>query len=100
VHGNVLFELFRMIPLHPQGEISNLGNPLPSYESLMLFDPENKWALMAGVKVELGMERTEVGQRLNRQATEELIAIKTAFEGSDINLRVTDRLLFDTRVKS
>lgn len=99
VHGHVLFELFRMIPLHPQGEISNLGNPLPSYESLTLFDTENQWALMASVKVDFGVERTELGQKLNRQATDELIGVKTAFEGSAISLKVTDRLSFDTRVK-
>lgn len=88
-----------MIPLHPQGEISNLGNPLPSYESLTLFDTENQWALMASVKVDFGVERTELGQKLNRQATDELIGVKTAFEGSAISLKVTDRLSFDTRVK-
>jgi mediator of RNA polymerase II transcription subunit 18 len=99
VHGNVLFELFRMIPLHPQGEISNLGNPLPSYNSLSLFDADNKYALMASIKVDLGMDRTETSQKLNKQATAELVAVKMAFEGSDINLKIVDRLSFDTRVK-
>lgn len=98
VHGNVLFELFRMIVLHPEGEISNLGNPLPPLDQLVLFDSENKWCLMASIKIDAGADRIS-SQKLSQEATEELLRVKTAFEGSDVNLKVTDRLFFDTRVK-
>lgn len=89
-----------MVVLHPEGETPNLGNPLPPLDDLVLFDSENKWCLMASIKIDAGVDRTESSQKLNQEATEELLRVKTAFDGSDINLKVTDRLFFDTRVKN
>lgn len=89
-----------MIVMHPDGEISSLGNPLPTLDDLVLVDPENKWCLMASIKIDVGSERTDSSQKLNKEATEELLRIKAAFDGSDINLKVTDRLFFDTRLRN
>ncbi len=93
VHGYILFELCRYLPLHPPGEISNLGNPLPAKESLMSFDLDDKWTLVASVVVENGTDQDQL-----QQAIDELLAVKTDFEGV-FDLQALDRHILDTRVK-
>ena len=66
---------------------------LPAFESLLPFDPENKWVLTASLEVSNGKD-----QELMKQGTEELLDIKSQFEGC-FDFEIMHRHLFDTRVK-
>ncbi|KAF4637330.1 hypothetical protein G7Y89_g744 [Cudoniella acicularis] len=54
INGNVVFELSRYLQLPEDIESKsppNTNNPLPSFNTLVSFDSENKWILMASVRV-------------------------------------------------
>lgn len=93
VHGHVLFELCRYLPLHPPGEPVNLGSPLPAKESLTSIDGDDKWTLVASAIIENATDPVQL-----QQATDELMAVKNDFEGV-FDLSVLDRHILDTRVK-
>jgi len=71
-----------------------VNHVMPPYEDLSLFDGDDKWILMAKVDAWNGSDPEQM-----KRATEELLAVKTDFEGL-FDLEVKDRLIFDTRVKS
>jgi len=96
VRGSVVFDLSRylQIPQDPENKsLATTGNQLPSYESLIPFDSENKWILMASVGVLNGND-----PELMQRGTEDLMAVKTEFEGC-FDFQALDRHIFDTRVR-
>ena len=66
---------------------------MPPYEKLALLDGDNKWVLIAKVDVWSGSDPDQM-----KKGMEELLAVKTDFEGL-FDLEVKDRLTFDTRVR-
>jgi mediator of RNA polymerase II transcription subunit 18, fungi type len=73
--------------------VGAISSRLPAYESLVPFDSENKWILMANVGVLNGNDPDQM-----QRGTEELVTIKTEFEGC-FDFQALDRHIFDTRVK-
>jgi mediator of RNA polymerase II transcription subunit 18 len=67
---------------------------LPSYDSLLPFDSENKWVLTARVGV-LNANDQEYVQK----GIDELLAFKEAFEGY-FDFPVLERRMLDTRVRT
>jgi mediator of RNA polymerase II transcription subunit 18 len=59
----------------------------------MSFDLDDKWTLVASVVVENGADQDQL-----QQAIDELLAVKTDFEGV-FDLQALDRHILDTRVK-
>lgn len=97
VHSNVILTLSRYLtlpslsPSTPDEKIYNRS--LPSYESLTPFDPENKWICTAKVRLSNGTDQEQMAMGLG-----ELMGVKNELEGC-FNLKVVDRLVFDTRVR-
>lgn len=98
VLGNVVFCLTRYlrIPDHLQ-EKEQDGSPrinskLPAFETLVPFDPEDKWILTASVEVLNGNDPEQV-----QRGVDELISVKSEFEGC-YDFQLMDRHIFDTRV--
>jgi len=91
-----VFDLSRYLQIPQDTENKSLtrtGTQLPSYESLVPFDSENKWMLMASVVVLNGND-----PELVQRGTEDLMEVKTEFEGC-FNFQALDRHIFDTRVR-
>jgi len=88
---------FLKIPSHLQ-ELDEgkpkVNSSLPPYEVLEPFDVENKWIMMAKVDILNGNDQEQM-----QKGIEELTTIKKEFEGC-FDLKVNDRLIFDTRVKA
>jgi len=66
---------------------------LPAYESLISYDPEQKWILTASVVVQNANDPEQM-----KKGSEELNLCKTEFDGC-FDFKALDRHIFDTRVK-
>jgi mediator of RNA polymerase II transcription subunit 18 len=95
VLGNVVFDLSRYLQLPPSETepASNIRSRLPSYESLIPFDLDNKWVLTASALVVNGSIPDWM-----QKGIDELMTVKTNFEGC-FDFQALDRHTFDTRVK-
>lgn len=95
VLGNVVFDFSRYLQLPPSETESTSGirSRLPAYESLIPFDTEKKWVLMASVLVFNGNNPDHM-----QKGIDELMTVKTDFEGC-FDFQALDRHTFDTRVK-
>ncbi len=79
----------------PQNSVEDpaVRSHLPPYESLTSFDPESKWMLTASVIIS---DKDDPEQM--KKGSAKLMFCKSEFEGV-FDLKVLDRLTFDTRVK-
>ena len=71
----------------------NFSTVLPSYDSLLPFDSENKWIVKARVDVQNAND-----QELVQKGIDELLAFREAFEGY-FEFPVLERRMLDTRVR-
>ena len=71
----------------------NFSTVLPSYESLVPFDSENKWIITARVDVLNANDQDHV-----QKGIDELLSIKEAFEGC-FDFPLLERRMLDTRVR-
>jgi len=100
VNGNVVIYLTRYLTIPPEAQATEpdgkpkINRSLPPYESLIPFDGDNKWVMMAKLEVSNGND-----PELMRRGTEELLAVKADFQEL-FDLQARDRLIFDTRVRS
>jgi hypothetical protein len=97
VHKNVTFTLHRFLLFPNLAADASSGPtpaPIPPFEDLKVWDPENKWILMAKVRVENGRD-----QELLNLGMEELLKVQNDMDGC-FNLKNSDRLHLDTRVKA
>ena len=95
VHKNVVFEMSRYLQLPPNEmeTLPTIRNYLPPYETLIPFDSENKWVMMASAVVLNGNDPEQM-----QRGIDELVEAKTDFEGC-FDFQAPDRHIFDTRVK-
>jgi mediator of RNA polymerase II transcription subunit 18, fungi type len=95
VLGNVVFDFSRYLQLPPSEteSTSSIRSRLPAYESLIPFDTEKKWVLMASVLVFNGNNPDHM-----QKGIDELMTVKMDFEGC-FDFQALDRHTFDTRVK-
>ena len=98
VHENIIYNLSRFLEF-PTQETDAAGQPkirstLPKWEDIKPYDPENKWILVAKVRVMSGNDTESM-----KEALKELLEVKEKCEGC-FNFKVYDRLIFDTRVKA
>lgn len=91
----MLFEFSRYLQLPPSEmeSISAIRSRLPEYESLIPFDSEGKWILMASATVFNGNSPEYM-----QKGIDELMMAKDDFEGC-FDFQAMDRHIFDTRVK-
>lgn len=71
----------------------SFSTALPSYESLVPFDSENKWIITARVDVFNANDQEHV-----QKGIDELLSIKEAFEGC-FDFPLLERRMLDTRVR-
>jgi mediator of RNA polymerase II transcription subunit 18, fungi type len=99
VSGNVIIFLHRYLDVQtsvketandPQPDFSSV---LPTYESLVPFDSENKWIVTARVDVLNGNDQEHV-----QKGIDELLSIKDGFEGY-FDFPILERRMLDTRVR-
>jgi mediator of RNA polymerase II transcription subunit 18 len=99
IQGNVIILLHRYLDIPSglqvtaNGPQANFGTVLPSYDSLVPFDSENKWIVTARVDV-LNANDQEYVQK----GIDELLSVKEAFEGL-FDFKVLERRMLDTRVR-
>lgn len=95
VLGNIVFDLSRYLQLPPSDTepISSIRTRLPTYESLIPLDSENKWILTASALVLNGSNPDH-----KQKGIDELMTVRTEFEGC-FDFQALDRHIFDTRVK-
>lgn len=96
IRGNIMIQLCRYFELPTSSQPESNSQPrvnLPSFESLIPFDSQGKWIMTASVDV---INSTDPDQML--RATDELVALKQAFEGC-FAFKLVDRHTLDTRVK-
>lgn len=96
IHNNVILELSRYLQLPDDAgskQQPKVSSHLPPFQTLTSFDSDNKWILMASVRVVNGNDPDQMQQGIG-----ELTAIKTEFEGC-FDFHMVDRHTLDTRVK-
>lgn len=87
-------ELQRPRRLQAQGAGRPVPQPLPAFDDLQVFDPENKWALAASVDVIDGNQPLLV-----QRGIDQLTQIKQDLEGI-CDFVMTSRQRLDTRVSA
>ncbi|KAH8821219.1 mediator complex, subunit Med18 [Xylogone sp. PMI_703] len=99
VLGNAVFCLTRYLRIPDQlqekeadGATPRVNSRLPAFETLIPFDPEDKWMLTASVEVLNGNDPEQV-----QRGIDELMTMKSEFEGC-YEFQMMDRHIFDTRV--
>jgi mediator of RNA polymerase II transcription subunit 18 len=99
VNGNVVIFLHRYLDTPSglqetaNGSQASFRTALPTYESLVPFDSENKWIVTAKVDVFNANDQEHV-----QRGIDELLSIKDAFEGC-FDFPVLERRMLDTRVR-
>ncbi|CAL3967566.1 unnamed protein product [Diplocarpon coronariae] len=90
-----VFELTRYLefPVSESEPAGKIRSQLPALNTLLPFDPENKWILTASTLVAKGDDPQQM-----KKGMDQLVAIKTDFEGC-FDFKAMDRHIFDTRVK-
>ncbi|KAG0652276.1 hypothetical protein D0Z07_0959 [Hyphodiscus hymeniophilus] len=97
IHGNVIIHIHRYFdtPSTVQEVVkATFSTALPSYESLIPFDSENKWIVKAQVDVLNANDQDHV-----QKGIDELLSVRDAFDGY-FDFPVLERRMLDTRVRT